>query len=394
MRFSTSPTGKVIKALQGYSYFLPDPLPPKLDISDMRFLKLLSDADRAVSQLAGLGYTIPNPSFLVIPYTRMEAVASSRIEGTQASLSELFYFEASNKESPTRTDVIEVQNYLKALFYGLERINSLPLSLRLMREVHELLMTDVRGGTPDKTPGEFRKSQNWIASAGSTLDNARYVPPHHSKLADVLKDWEKFLHMQTNIPPLIQCAMMHYQFEAIHPFLDGNGRVGRLFISFFLIEKGVLTQPLLYLSQYFEQHRTAYYDLLLDISEHGNWLEWIEFFLNAVIVQSNHAIESAKRIIDTREAYRQKFQDNSKTRSYTALVDFIFLTPYFNLSQAQKALGSSYVTASKAVGILEELGLVEEITGQARNRIYVARELIQLLEDNKPIYNPKDTGKK
>lgn len=388
MKFTSSPSGQVIKSSKDYWYFLPNPLPPKLEINDMKFLNLLSTADRAVSQLAGVGYTIPNPSFLVIPYTRLEAVASSRIEGTQASLSELFYFEASSHERPPKEDLIEVKNYLDALFYGLERLQTLPMSLRLLREVHKRLMTGVRGGTPDKTPGEFRRSQNWIGSPGGTLNDARYVPPHHSKLIDILGDWEKFLHNPIDLPALIQCALMHYQFEAIHPFLDGNGRVGRLFISFFLIEKQVLPQPLLYLSKFFEQHRAEYYDRLLAVSEKGEWLDWIGFFLQAVIAQSNHAIKSAKRIIDTREIYRQKLQNNSKTRSYTALADFIFMTPYFNLNQAQNALNSSYNTAKKAVSILAELGLVEEVTGQARNRIYVARELLQLLEENEPIYKP------
>jgi len=389
MKFRSSPSGQVIKSVRGYDYFLPNPLPPDIDFNDIGFIKLLSEADQAISQLAGLGYTIPNPSFLVIPYTRLEAVASSRIEGIQASLSELFYFEAASEGTPPTQDLIEVRNYLDALFYGLETIKTLPLSLRLLRQVHERLMTGARGGTPDKTPGEFRKSQNWIGAAGCSLDNATYVPPEHNKLIEALSNWEKFINSPSDLPTLIQCALMHYQFEAIHPFLDGNGRVGRLFISFFLIEKGVLLQPLLYLSKYFEQYRQEYYDRLLNVSRDGDWLGWIRFFLNAVIVQSKHAIESSKRIIDTREIYRQKLQNDSKTRAYTALVDFIFLTPYFNVSQAQDALNSSYNTAKKAVNLLEELELVEEITGQARNRIYVAKELIQLLEDNQPIYKPK-----
>lgn len=391
MQFKTSPSGQVVKSPQQYHYFLPDKLPPKLDFSEMSLINLLSEADRAISKLAGLGYTIPNPKLLVIPYTRLEAIASSRIEGTQASLSELFYFEsATTKDKVYTPDLLEVKQYLDALMYGLQRIQSLPLSLRLLRELHKQLMTGVRGGTPNMTPGEFRRSQNWIGSAGCTLNDARYVPPHHDVLMELLGDWENFLHEETNIPLLVQCAIMHYQFEAIHPFLDGNGRIGRLFISLFLIEKQVLTQPLLYLSKYFEQYRQEYYDRLLAVSERGAWNEWIRFFLQAVVVQSRHATESARRIIDTREKYRQQLQQDSKTRAYTALVDFIFVKPYFNISQAQEALGSTFNTAKKAVGILQDFGLVEEITGQARNRVYIAREFLHLLEENEPIYEPTD----
>ena len=386
---SSSPSGRFIKSPKGYSYFLPHKLPPKIKITDMGLINLLANAMGSISQLAGLEYTVPNPNFLVIPYTRMEAIASSRIEGTQASLSELFFFEAATEKTLPTQDILEVKNYLNALYYGLERIRELPLSLRLLREVHKHLMDGVRGGTPNMTPGEFRRSQNWIGPAGCTLNDARYVPPHHDELIEILGDWEMFLHNPTELPVLIQCAIMHYQFEAIHPFLDGNGRVGRLFISFFLISKGILTQPLLYLSQYFERHHDEYYDRLLAVSLEGDWIGWINFFLDAVIAQSQHAMKSAKRIIDTREGYRQMLQNNSKTRAYTGLVDFLFMTPYFTLSQAQEVLNSSYNTAKKGVYLLEEMGLVEEVTGQARNRVYVARELIHLLQDNEPVYTPK-----
>lgn len=376
-----------MKSPRDYYYFLPNKLPPRIQGSDIN-LRLLSDADRTLGRLAGLGYTVPNPRFLVIPYTRLEAVASSRIEGTQASLSELFYFEAASSQKMPTVDLVEVKNYLDALFYGLDRIKSLPLSLRLVRELHQHLMTGVRGGTPDMTPGEFRRSQNWIGPAGCNLNEARYVPPTHESLMALLGNWELFLHEEADLPVLIQCAIMHYQFEAIHPFLDGNGRIGRLLISLFLIEKEVLPQPLLYLSQYFERHRAEYYDRLFAISERGDWAGWFRFFLQAVAAQSQHATESARRIIDTREKYRLQLQSDNKTRGYTGLIDFIFVAPYFSLSQAQEALNSSYNTAKKAVGILENMGLVEEITGQTRNRIYVARELLNLLAENEPVYKP------
>jgi cell filamentation protein, protein adenylyltransferase len=387
-----NPAGRIVRALKGYDYFLPAPLPPKLAITDLGFISLIARASQAVGKLAGLGYTIPNPSFLVIPYTRLEAVASSRIEGTQASLSELFYFEAAQQKPKISHDLLEVQNYLNALFYGLERVQTLPMSLRLLKEIHERLMNDVRGGTANMTPGEFRRSQNWIGSVGCTLNNASYVPPHHSELLGVLGNWEKYLHDPSDLL-LVQCAIMHYQFEAIHPFLDGNGRVGRLFISLFLVEKGILPQPLLYLSAFFERHRDEYYSLLLRVSQKGDWESWIKFFLQAVITQSEHATESARRIIDERERYRLILQQEKKTRAYTGLVDLIFINPYFNIQQAAEALDSTYHTARKAVRIVEEMGIVEEITGKARNRIYVARQLLELLVDNEPIYMPKGTQK-
>ncbi len=392
--FSKSSTGQLILVPRGdasYHAFVPNPLPKSIGDMDLtaNIQNLLSKASMALGRLGGIGYLVPNPDFLVIPYTRLEAVASSRIEGTQTSLSELFYFEAANERPPRVNDITEVRNYLNALYYGLDRLNSLPLSLRLVREIHERLMTDVRGGTPDRTPGEFRKSQNWIAPAGYSLNEAKYVPPPPDELMRVLGDWEKFLH-EAEMPVLLECAMMHYQFETIHPFLDGNGRVGRLLITLLLCARKALPYPLLYLSDYFEKNRAEYYDRLLAVSRDGDWHGWLRFFLQGVINQSNHAIESAKRIIDQREQYRQILQNEKVSSTVLALLDYVFTMPYLNARQVSEKLSITFPTAQNAIDQLENLKILEEVTGKRRNRIYVARQLLQSLVENEPIYSPKE----
>ncbi|MCA9896034.1 MAG: Fic family protein [Anaerolineae bacterium] len=388
--FSAASNGVLKRSPRNYHYFLPKLLPPELEFSRLDTIKILSDASQAIGNLAGVGYTVPNPDFLVIPYTRLEAVASSRIEGTQASLSELFFFEADQTEQRPTLDVLEVSNYLAALDYGIERLKTLPISARFIRELHERLMSGARGGTPDKTPGEIRRSQNWIGGSGVSLNHATYVPPHPDELPELLSNWEKFVHQTDSLPPLIRCAVMHYQFEAIHPFLDGNGRVGRLLISLFLIEKGILPQPLLYLSAYFESNRSQYYERLMAVSQYGQWVEWIEFFLNAILVQATHAKESAKRIVDERERYRLVLQENRQTRSMVGIVDILFTHPYFTTKKVSELLTCAHNTAQKSIDYLIELGIVEEITGQKRNRVYVAKQLLHLLAANEPLYRPNE----
>lgn len=374
-----------------YHAFVPNPLPREIKFRSPDFLKLVADAERILGRLSGIGYLVPNPDFLVIPYTRLEAVASSRIEGTQASLSELFFFEADTEKPAPTSDVREVRNYVSALNDGIALLDKLPLSLRLIREVHARLMKGVRGGSSDKTPGVFRASQNWIGGYGFNLEEATYVPPPPEDLMTVLGDWEKFLNEKnTNLPLLVQCALLHYQFEAIHPFLDGNGRIGRLMIILFLIERQALPHPLLYLSHYFERNRQEYYDLLLRVSQLGDWESWVKFFLKGVILQGEHAIGSAKRIIDQREKYRRELQMGKASASVLALLDLVFINPYLDIQLAAGRLGISYPTSQKAIYRLEDAGILEEITGQQRGRIYVARQLLRLLDENEPIYTPKN----
>ncbi len=266
--FAADQAGRLITAPQGYWAFVPNPLPPSVNLT-WDLVGKISEADRALSELAGVARTLPNPHLLIGPFIRREAVLSSRIEGTQASLSDLFFFEASGTIDPQTPDVREVSNYVKALEHGLARLKKLPVSLRLIREMHEQLMGGARGD--HLTPGEFRRSQNWIGPPGCTLMDAVYVPPPEDEMTEALDHLEKYLHSASSLPPLVRLALIHYQFEAIHPFLDGNGRIGRLLLTLLLCAEGLLPHPLLYLSAYFERHRQEYYRLLLAVSQSGHW---------------------------------------------------------------------------------------------------------------------------
>jgi Fic family protein len=283
-------SGRLIRSKSGYASFIPNPLPPPLSWSP-KMIRALSDADRLVGRLAGEGAQLPNPHVLIRPFVRREAVLSSRIEGTQATLGELLAAEAGAVVDRSPDDLREVGNYVSALEFGVKRLKTLPLSLRLVRELHDKLMRGVRGG--HATPGEFRRTQNWIGPAGCTLANATYVPPPPDELMNCLSEWEKALR-DASLPPLVHAAIIHSQFEAIHPFLDGNGRVGRLLITLLLIDRDVLPAPLLYLSAYFEATRREYYDRLLGVTQRGEWGAWIEYFLNGVARQSEDAVSRAR----------------------------------------------------------------------------------------------------
>jgi Fic family protein len=277
--FHAPHAGRIVRTAGGNAAFVPAPLPPELAF-DLDLVRAMSRADAALSELSGLGALLPNPHLLIAPYLRREAVLSSRIEGTQASLADLLADEAGEASHAAPDDVREVRNYVAALEYGVRRLDALPLSLRLVRELHEKLMKGVRG--EKATPGEFRRRQNWIGPKDCTEAVATYVPPPVREMKEALFDWEKFLHQRDTLPELVQCALMHEQFEAIHPFLDGNGRVGRLLITLFLIERGRLSQPLLYLSEYIERHKQDYYDALQRVRTHGAWSEWLRYFFEGV----------------------------------------------------------------------------------------------------------------
>jgi Fic family protein len=334
--FNEHKPGHLVRTPQGYSAFAPNPLPPKLDVS-WRLVKQVSDADRAMSELAGLVRMLPNPHLLIGPFIRREAVLSSRIEGTRASLSDLFFFEAANEAPPDASDVKEVANYVKALDHGLSRLNELPLSLRLIREMHERLMEGVRG--EHLTPGEFRSSQNWIGPPGSTLMDAAYVPPPVDKMGRALDEFEKYLHAESEFPLLIRLALIHYQFEAIHPFLDGNGRIGRLLITLLLCAEDALPQPLLYLSAFFERYREDYYRALLAVSQRGEWTNWINFFLRGVEEQSRDAIKKSSRLLDLWRQYRQRLQSARASALALRLLDELFATPAMTYGGAANLLG-------------------------------------------------------
>ena len=374
--FRAPEAGRVIRARGGYHAFIPAPLPPKLTYDDDLVLAL-SQADAALSELSGLGRHLPNPHLLIAPYVRREAVLSSRIEGTTTSLGELLLEEvAAGSARRDPDDVREVRNYVRALEHGIPRLRSLPLSLRLVRELHERLMRGVRGEYA--TPGEFRRSQNWIGVPRSTVETAVYVPPPPEHLMEVLGAWERFLQDRGRTPDLVQCALMHEQFEAIHPFLDGNGRVGRLLISLFLIERGRLSQPLLYLFAYFEEHRREYYDGLQRVRTDGDWTGWIRFFLAGVEQISREAVAQAGRLMDLRERWRARLADRPKT---VQLVDALLVNPYMSVARAQRLLEVSNPTARQAVARLEKLGLLTEVTGRDWRRLYLAKPILRVLEN-------------
>jgi Fic family protein len=355
--------------------FLPDPLPRHIDLSSS-LVYLLDEASRAVATLAGIGETLRNPHLLIRPFVRREAALSSRIEGTHASISDLFMFEAAG-EKRAWGDVREVANYVSALEYGLERLVELPLSMRLINQVHAKLLTGVRG--QERTPGELRTCQVWIGSEGTTIQEARYVPPPPDRVPGLLGDWENFLNQDLRIPPLVQCAMMHYQFEAIHPYSDGNGRIGRLLITLFLCAKGVLPTPLLYLSAFFDRHRNDYYDHLYDVSASGDWEHWFQFFLQGVAEQAKDALVRSRRIRALQDKYRSMLHVLGASGNALRMLDELFAYPFMTVPFAQHLLGSSQQGARNALERLRQAGIVH--LGEAKwPRLYVATELMRAIE--------------
>ncbi len=342
-------------------------------------LDTLSQADSALGELKGLGYGLTNPRLLIAPFIRREAVLSSRIEGTQASLSDLYAYEAAQLalfDYPE--DVKEVHNYVAALEYGLERLQTLPISLRLIRELHARLMAGVRG--EQQTPGEFRRSQNWIGAPGCRLNEATFVPPPPDAMLAALGALETYLHAPPDLPPLVRLGLIHYQFETIHPFLDGNGRVGRLLISLLLCAWDLLPQPLLYLSAYFQRHRSAYYDRLLSVSQRGAWEAWLRFFLAGVQVQAQDAVLRSHRLLELRECYRKRLQHQRTAARLLQATDYVFTRPVITINGLAEALQEvDYRAASRYIQILEEAGILREITGRARNRVYQADAILDAI---------------
>ena len=376
--FSSTAPGRLLRTPKGYWAFIPDPLPPTIHWSTS-LISSLGEAERNLGRLASLADTLPSPHIQVRPFIRREAVLSSQIEGTRASLADLYHFESSQASFFEDTlDVREVHNYVRALDYGLERLKNLPVSLRLIRELHAILMEGVRGET--LTPGEFRRSQNWIGPPGSTIDSATIVPPPIDEMYPALDRLEKFIHTPSDIPQLVRLGLVHYQFEAIHPFLDGNGRLGRLLAVLLLIEWGMISQPLLYLSAFFEAHRLDYYDRLLAVSRGGEWENWLLFFLKGVSSQSVDAILRIERLGKLRDAYRERLRRERAAERLLQTLNVLFERPILNIRQLEAALNVPYRTAQRYVERLEALGILREVTGQARNRLYRADEIIHMLE--------------
>jgi len=367
--------GRVLLHPTGYHAFIPA-LPP-VDLPLSRELVLvLSKADAALGELSGLGRQLPNPHLLIDPLIRREAVLSSRIEGTHASLGDVFFSEAGrpNQSAADAADVREVLNYVAALEHGLARLATLPLSLRLVNEIHAKLMTGVRGDFA--TPGEIRRSQNWIGPAGSTPATAPYVPPPPDELPGLLSAWEKYLHVRESLPDLVQCALIHEHFEALHPYLDGNGRVGRLLITLFLVERGRLSQPLLYLSDFIERHRADYYTLLQRVRTHGEWAPWIIYFLTGVEETSRDAIGRIRRLTDLREHLLREVRGKGAPE----LISRLFVRPTIGVKEATRVMGVSEPTANKLLARLASQGHLREISGRAWGRTYVAQAILDAIE--------------
>ena len=376
--FHNRKVGQVIRTQNGYWAFIPTPLPPEIEWTTP-LISSLSEADRELSRLTTLAENFPFPRLLNQPFMRREAVLSSRIEGTHASLVDLYNYESAQLTFLEATDdVREVHNYVLALDYGLERLKTLPVSLRLIREVHAKLMEGVRGG--NLTPGKFRKSQNWIGPAGSTIENATYVPPPVDEMQNALNDLENFIHAETEIPTLARVGMIHYQFETIHPFLDGNGRVGRLLMMLLFNEWNVLSQPLLNLSAYFERYRQEYYDHLLAVSQHGKWNEWLRFFLRGISVQSQDSAFRMTRLQNIRTRYEALVESDRNSARMAEIIDFIFSRPILTINQLQEAFDMPYMAAKRYVDKLVNAKVLLETTGYARNRVFQATEIFNELQ--------------
>jgi Fic family protein len=376
--YASTPFGEPRRTLgrHGYVAYFPAPIPRAIEIPATT-IRLLADAEASLGRLAGVGQLVPNPHLLIRPYLLREALSSTRIEGTQASLADVFEAEASGE--PPSADVEEVLNYIDALEWGLAQMGELPLGARLIREMHRRLLAGVRGR--ERMPGQLRTTQNWVGDSGSTIETARFVPPPPEELPSLLTDWERYAHEDVEVPRLVQNALLHYQFETLHPFLDGNGRIGRLLSVFLLVEHGRLPAPLLYLSAYLERDRAHYYEALQAVRERGDALPWIELFLTAVRSQAADAVLRAQRIVALRERYRTAAAAIASSNALM-LVDLVCETPIVSSRAVEARLGVTRPTALKLLRQLEEVGvLVEGNTGPRGQRRYLARELMAAVTD-------------
>ena len=360
----------------GYKSFIPHKLPPEPSVEfDAEMMGLLSEADRKLGRLDGITQILPNPELFVAMYVQKEAVLSSQIEGTQASLTDVLEI---NVKDEKHEDITEVVNYVNAMNFGLSRLKKFPLCLRLIREIHEKLLNNGRGS--NRNPGAFRKTQNWIGPSGCTLNNARFVPPTVPDMEKALEDLEDFFYQEDYIPALIKIAMIHAQFESIHPFLDGNGRMGRLLITFWLCQQGILTQPLLYLSYYFKKNRLEYYDRLMAVREKGDWEGWIKFFLRGVSFTSDEATGTAKEIIELKTKCEKLITNKGYSTVYSILLDDLFKHPIVSKNNLTDILGVSYPTVSKMVDDFCADNILQDVTpDQKRNKRYVFSAYMEIL---------------
>jgi Fic family protein len=374
--------GLYVQQPAGYRAFIPSPLPPNPQLVVENDLQnLLSRADRALGRLDGSVLTLPNPDLFVFMYVRKEAVLSSQIEGTQSSLQDVLAAEAQLLDPSMPRDVDEVINYVAAMNHGLRRLAELPVSVRLIREIHAELMRGVRGGTLQ--PGELRTTQNWIGPARGGLNTATFVPPPHDMVPDALGQLEAFLHRDDDMPPLVKIALAHVQFETIHPFLDGNGRVGRLLITFLLTERAILHKPVLYLSHYFKRHRQEYYDRLQAVRDRGAWEEWLAFFLRGVIEVAGEATETARRILQLREEHRAAITQRLGRAAGNGhrVLESLYDRPIVTVGDVRTLTGTTFAAANTLVARLVDVGVLNEMTGHARNRRFRYGSYIDLFND-------------
>lgn len=375
--------GTYVRQATGYRAFIPAPLPPVPAVRlNGELQTLLSAADRALGRLDGSVLTLPNPDLFVFMYVRKEAVLSSQIEGTQSSLQDLLAAEANvvgTEERPR--DVDEVVNYVAAMNHGLARLKELPISVRLIREIHEQLMQGVRGG--HLTPGELRRSQNWIGPSGATIADAAFVPPPPEVVPEALGSLERFLHEEDGLPALVKIGLAHAQFETIHPFLDGNGRVGRLLVTFLLTEGGILNKPVLYLSHWFRRYRTEYYDRLQAVRDSGDWEGWLQFFLRGVSDVSAEATETARKILLMREAHRNAITESFGRAAGNGhrVLERLYDKPIISVADVESLNGTTFAAANALIARFEFLGILKEVTGFARNRRFRYEPYVRLFTD-------------
>jgi len=372
-------SGKYINQLKGelqYKAFVPNFLPFGIE-SDDELQSLLSKADLALGRLDGIAETLPDVDFFILMYIRKEATLSSQVEGTQATFTDVLRTEAKIEDLESHKDVDEILNYIKAMNYGLERLKSFPLSLRLIKEIHKILLEGVRG--EGREPGEFRKSQNWIG--GTTIQRASFVPTPPQEIIASLDNFEKFLHDKSLMPILLKIGLLHAQFENIHPFLDGNGRIGRLLITFYLCQQKILDRPLLYLSDFFKRYRQEYYDCLNAFHEKDDIEGWLKFFLEGVAVTAKQAVETSKKILKLREGDIKKILTLGRSTPKANLVfNSLFHTPLTTIKDVERITGLQNPNALALVNKLVKLEIIKEITGRKRNKVFAYQQYIKLFD--------------
>lgn len=360
-----------------YNVFIPNPLPPNIEF-DEELVLILSRAEEKLGKLSGICLTLPSPNLLIIPYLRKEAIMSTRIEGTRISMQEVLLSEAKEKEEKTK-DAQEVVNYINTVNYALTKIEKSPINVELIKEMHKVLMEGVRGD--EKAPGEFREVQNWIGSELSKVSDANFVPPNPEAVPKLMEDLIEYLNTEHNVPVLVRCALMHYQFETIHPFCDGNGRIGRSLITVYLCKKKKIIKPLLYISEFFEKHRLEYNELLLKTGQTGKFEGWIKFFLKAVEVQSEDASVRAHKLLYLRESYRKRVQREAQSSDILNIIDYLFSNPFITVKRAQHILDVTYPTGKKYVERLVEYEILKEANRLQREKTFVAYEIYEIIKD-------------